>query len=169
MIIYRNDVKAKKAIRYDEDVEINIKDIENHPDIIKVNKVHVNLEAKEVVDLVLIEYKIKADLILRSTRTLKPVPYKINEQVSLTLSFEENDYEDEDIIQVDEDHYDMYPEILSTLITSIPLKIIGKDDPESLKGENREVISEDEYYKKKKEEVDPRFAKLLDFDLEDDE
>ena len=169
MIIYRNDVKAKKAIRYDEDVEINIKDIENHPDIIKVNKVHVNLEAKEVVDLVLIEYKIKADLILRSTRTLKPVPYKINEQVSLTLSFEENDYEDEDIIQVDEDHYDMYPEILSTLITSIPLKIIGKDDPESLKGENWEVISEDEYYKKKKEEVDPRFAKLLDFDLEDDE
>ena len=55
------------------------------------------------------------------------------------------------------------------MITSIPLKIIGKDDPESLKGDNLEVISEDEYYKKKKEEVDPRFAKLLDFDLEDDE
>lgn len=169
MIIYRNDVKAKKAIRYDEDIEINIKDIENHPDIIKVNKVHVSLEAKEVVDLVLVEYKIKADLILRSTRTLKPVPYKINEQVSLTLSFEENDYEDEDIIQVDEDHYDMYPEILSTLITSIPLKIIGKDDPESLKGDNWEVISEDEYYKKIKEEVDPRFAKLLDFELDDED
>lgn len=169
MIIYRNDVKAKKAIRYDEDIEININDIENNPDIIKVNKVHVSLEAKEVVDLVLVEYKIKADLILRSTRTLKPVPYKINEQVSLTLSFEENDYEDEDIIQVDEDHYDMYPEILSTLITSIPLKIIGKDDPESLKGDNWEVISEDEYYKKKKEEVDPRFAKLLDFELDDED
>lgn len=169
MIIYRNDVKAKKAIRYDEDIEINIDDIENNPDIIKVNKVHVSLEAKEVVDLVLVEYKIKADLILRSTRTLKPVPYKINEQVSLTLSFEENDYEDEDIIQVDEDHYDMYPEILSTLITSIPLKIIGKDDPESLKGDNWEVISEDEYYKKKKEEVDPRFAKLLDLELDDED
>lgn len=169
MIIYRNDVKAKKAIRFDQDIEINIKDIESYPDIIKVNKVHVILEAKEVVDLVVVEYKIDADLILRSTRTLKPVPYTIQEEVALTLSFEENDYEDEDIIQVDDDQFDMYPEILSTLITSIPLKIIGKDDPESLKGDNWEVISEDEYYKKKKEEVDPRFAKLLDFDLEDDE
>ena len=168
MIIYRNDVKAKKAIRFDQDIEINIKDIESYPDIIKVNKVHVILEAKEVVDLVVVEYKIDADLILRSTRTLKPVPYTIQEEVALTLSFEENDYEDEDIIKVD-DQFDMYPEILSTLITSIPLKIIGKDDPETLKGDNWEVISEDEYYKKKKEEVDPRFAKLLDFDLEDDE
>lgn len=168
MIIYSNDVKAKKAIRFDQDIEINIKDIESYPDIIKVNKVHVILEAKEVVDLVVVEYKIDADLILRSTRTLKPVPYTIQEEVALTLSFEENDYEDEDIIQVD-DQFDMYPEILSTLITSIPLKIIGKDDPETLKGDNWEVISEDEYYKKKKEEVDPRFAKLLDFDLEDDE
>lgn len=169
MIIYRNDVKAKKAIRFDQDIEINIKDIESYPDIIKVNKVHVILEAKEVVDLVVVEYKIDADLILRSTRTLKPVPYTIQEEVALTLSFEENDYEDEDIIQVDDDQFDMYPEILSTLITSIPLKIIGKDDPETLKGDNWEVISEDEYSKKKKEEVDPRFAKLLDFDLEDDE
>ena len=169
MIIYRNDVKAKKAIRFDQDIEINIKDIESYPDIIKVNKVHVILEAKEVVDLVVVEYKIDADLILRSTRTLKPVPYTIQEEVALTLSFEENDYEDEDIIQVDDDQFDMYPEILSTLITSIPLKIIGKNDPETLKGDNWEVISEDEYYKKKKEEVDPRFAKLLDFDLEDDE
>ena len=169
MIIYRNDVKAKKALRFDQDVEINIKDIESNPDIIEIKNVHVILEAKEVVDLVVVEYKLKANLILRSTRTLKPVPYKINENVTLTLSFEENDYEDEDIIQVEEDHYDMYPEILSTLITSIPLKIIGKDDPESLKGDNWEVISEDEYYKKKNEAVDPRFAKLLDFDFEEDE
>ena len=168
MIIYRNDIKAKKAIRYDEDVIINIEDIASNPDIIEIKKVHVTLEAKEVVDLVVVDYVLKADLILRSTRSLKPVPYKIKEKVSLTLSFEENDYEDEDIIQVD-DQFDMYPEILSTLITSIPLKIIGKDDPETLKGDNWEVISEDEYYKKKKEEVDPRFAKLLDFDLEDDE
>ena len=135
MIIYRNEIKAKKAIRYEEDVTINIKDIENNPDIIKVNKVHVVCEAKEVVD----------------------------------LSFEENDYGDEDIIQIEEDHFDLYPEILSTIITSIPLKIIGKDDPESLQGDHWEVISEDEYYKKKKEAVDPRFAKLLEMDFDDEE
>lgn len=169
MIIYRNDIKAKKAIRYDEDIQINIKDIESNSDIIKVNKVHVVLEAKEVVDLVVVEYTIKADLVLRSTRTLKPVPFKINENVSLTLSFEENDYGDEDIIQVNDDFYDLYDEFLSTIITSIPLKIIGKDDPESLKGDNWEVISEDEYYNRKKETIDPRFEKLLEFDLEDDE
>ena len=62
----------------------------------------------------------------------------------------------------------MYPEILSTLITSIPLKIIGKDEPETIKGDGWEVISEDEYYKKKKETVDPRLEKLLDFDLDEE-
>lgn len=169
MLIFRNDIKAKKALRFDEDIIISIEDIASNPDIIEIKKVHVTLEAKEVVDLVVVEYTLKADLILRSTRTLKPVPYKIKETVALTLSFEENDYDDEDIIQVNDDRYDMYPEFLSTLITSIPLKIIGKDDPESIKGDNWEVISEDEYYKKKKETVDPRFEKLLEFDLEDDE
>ena len=169
MLIFRNDIKAKKALRFDEDININIEDIASNPDIIEIKKVHVTLEAKEVVDLVVVEYTLKANLILRSTRTLRPVPYKIKETVALTLSFEENDYDDEDIIQVNDDRYDMYPEFLSTLITSIPLKIIGKDDPESLKGDNWEVISEDEYYKKKNEAVDPRFAKLLDFDFEEDE
>ena len=169
MIIYRNEIKAKKAIRYEEDITINIEDIENNPDIIKVNKVHVVCEAKEVVDLVIVEYKVKANLVLRSTRTLKPVDYSINEEGTLTLSFEENDYGDEDIIQIEEDHFDLYSEILSTIITSIPLKIIGKDDPESLQGDHWEVISEDEYYKKKKEAVDPRFAKLLEMDFDDEE
>ena len=169
MLIFRNDIKAKKALRFDEDININIEDIASNPDIIEIKKVHVTLEAKEVVDLVVVEYTLKANLILRSTRTLRPVPYKIKETVALTLSFEENDYDDEDIIQVNDDRYDMYPEFLSTLITSIPLKIIGKDDPESIQGDNWEVISEDEYYKKKKETVDPRFEKLLELDLEDDE
>ena len=169
MLIFRNDIKAKKAFRFDEDININIEDIASNPDIIEIKKVHVTLEAKEVVDLVVVEYTLKANLILRSTRTLRPVPYKIKETVALTLSFEENDYDDEDIIQVNDDRYDMYPEFLSTLITSIPLKIIGKDDPESIQGDNWEVISEDEYYKKKKETVDPRFEKLHEFDLEDDE
>ena len=169
MLIFRNDIKAKKALRFDEDININIEDIASNPDIIEIKKVHVTLEAKEVVDLVVVEYTLKANLILRSTRTLRPVPYKIKETVALTLSVEEKDYDDEDIIQVNDDRYDMYPEFLSTLITSIPLKIIGKDDPESIQGDNWEVISEDEYYKKKKETVDPRFEKLLEFDLEDDE
>lgn len=167
MLIYRNEIKTAKAIRFDEDILINIEDIASNPDIIEIKKVHVTLEAKEVVDLVVVEYTLKADLILRSTRTLKPVPYKIKEKVELTLSFEDNDYGDEDIIQVNDDKYDMYPEFLSTLITSIPLKIIGKDDPEIVRGDTWEVISEDEYYKRKKESVDPRFEKLLDLDLDD--
>ena len=169
MIIYRNDIKAKKAIRYDGNIEINIKDIENNPDIIKVDNVRIILEAKEVVDLVVVEYKLIANLILRSTRTLNPVPYKIEEEVTLTLAFEDNDYGDEDIINVDSDQFDLYPEFLSTLITSIPLKIIGSDEPDTVKGDKWEVISEDEYYKKKKEKIDPRFEKLLDFEFDDED
>lgn len=168
MIIYRREIQAKKAIQYNEDIQINIEDIKSNPDIIEVKKLHIDLIAKEVVDLVLVEYRLKGNLILRSSRTLKPVPYKLDEKVTITLCFEENDYQDEDIIQVKEDEYDLYDEILSTLITAIPLKIIGKDDPEYIKGDSWEVISEDEYYKKKNQTVDPRLEKFLDIDLDEE-
>ena len=168
MIIYRREIQAKKAIQYNEDIQINIEDIKSNPDIIEVKKLHIDLIAKEVVDLVLVEYRLKGNLILRSSRTLKPVPYKLDEKVTITLCFEENDYQDEDIIQVKEDEYDLYDEILSTLITAIPLKIIGKDDPEYIKGDSWEVISEDEYYKKKNQTVDTRLEKFLDIDLDEE-
>ena len=168
MIIYRREIQAKKAIQYNEDIQINIEDIKSNPDIIEVKKLHIDLIAKEVVDLVLVEYRLKGNLILRSSRTLNPVPYQIDEKVTLTLCFEENDYGDEDIIQVQDDEYDLYDEILSTLITSIPLKIIGKDEPEYIKGDNWEVISEDEYYKKKNQTVDTRLEKFLDIDLDEE-
>lgn len=169
MIISRREIQSKKIVRFDEDFQVNIKDIESNPDIIEVIDVRVILEAQEVVDLVVVKYRLIANLILRSTRTLKPVDFKIDEEVDLTLCFEENEYDDESIIQVDSDEYDMYDEIMSTLVTSIPMKIIGPDDPETVQGDKWEVISEDEYYSKKKEQVDPRFAKLLDFDFDDEE
>ena len=52
------------------------------------------------------------------------------------------------------------------IISSIPLKIIAKDDKESISGDNWEVITEDEYLQRKKSEDNSPFALLKDLDLE---
>ena len=87
MIISRREIQSKKIVRYDEEFEVNIKDIESNPDIIEIKDVRVVLEAQEVVDLVVVKYRLIAELVLRSTRTLKPVDFKIDEEVDLTLCF----------------------------------------------------------------------------------
>lgn len=170
LVLKKKDIYSLKNFTLNEEVKINEEDIKKCKDIIKVNDVNVEINVNLVSSLVLVNIKLNAHLVLASTRTLKPVDFEINDEDNLTLSFEDTDFnedESEDIIKVNEDHYDLYDDVLSILISAIPLKIIGKDDPEKIEGDHWEVISEDEYNEKKKNDVNPAFAALQDFDIDD--
>lgn len=170
LVLNRYYLESKKIIHFDQDVILKEEDIALERDIISVENVHFKGKAQYVSGLIILNIEVNAKLVLRSTRTLKPVPYEINEKEELTLTYTKDDIlEDSDIILVEGEDFDLYQEILSLIITSIPMKIIAKDDPSYLKGDGWELISEDDYNKKKSENIDPRMEKLLDFDLEDDE
>lgn len=171
MILSKNEILERKELEIVEEPSINKEDIEACKDIISLNDISCKLHAQYISGLVVCRLSVNANLTLKSTRTLKPVEYSVSDENEYTLTFEKLDYdlEDEDIIEVEGNEYDFYQDIVSMVITNIPLKIIGKDDPEHLEGNNWEVISEDEYNKRKTEskDIDPRLAAFADIDIDE--
>ena len=90
---------------------------------------------------------------------------KLKEKENLTYSFTSNkDLEDESIININDNEIDLHDEIVSLVITSIPIKVIGEDDPEFFSKDNWEVISEDQYNNRKK--TSSAFDALKDLDVD---
>lgn len=171
MILEKSEIVERKELEIVEDFNINKEDIEKCSDIISIKEVSSRLHAEYISGLVVCKLGVHAKLVLKSTRTLKPVEYEINDESEMSLTFEKLDYDtnSEDIIKVEGNSYDFYNDIISMIITNIPMKIIGKDDPEHMEGNNWEVISEDEYNRRKKEnkEIDPRLAAFANIDLDE--
>ena len=162
MIIEKSELINYKHIEKSYDFTLDEEDIKNVKDIISFEYAKVKVEADYISELALIKIHVKGKMILRSTRTLKPVDYYFSEREELTYSFyQDEDLNDENIIFVEDDKIDIDEEVISLIITSIPIKIIGKDEPEHFEDDGYEVMSEDEYYQKDKEnKIDPRFASL---------
>ena len=49
----------------------------------------------------------------------------------------------------------------------VPLKVVKEGIKEYPKGDGWEVVKEEDYTKSKKDDIDPRLAKLKEFKLED--
>ena len=162
MIIEKSELINYKHIEKSYDFTLDEEDVKNVKDIISFEYAKVKVEADYISELALIKIHVKGKMILRSTRTLKPVDYYFSEREELTYSFyQDEDLNDENIIFVEDDKIDIDEEVISLIITSIPIKIIGKDEPEHFERDGYEVMSEDEYYQKDKEnKIDPRFASL---------
>ena len=170
MILLKNEIKSKKIVSIDEDFKIKEEDLEVCHDILEVKNIKAELNAQYVSDLVVCKLHVIADLVLKSTRTLKPVDYHIDDSDEITLCFDSIDYDlGEDILEIKDDNYDFYRDIFSLVVTNIPLKIIGKDDPDYQEGDNWEVITEEEYNKRKKENIAPRMAQFANINLDDDD
>ena len=162
MIIEKSELINYKHIEKSYDFTLDEEDVKNVKDIISFEYAKVKVEADYISELALIKIHVKGKMILRSTRTLKPVDYYFSEREELTYSFyQDEDLNDENIIFVEDDKIDIDEEVISLIITSITIKIIGKDEPEHFERDGYEVMSEDEYYQKDKEnKIDPRFASL---------
>ena len=72
------------------------------------------------------------------------------------------------MIRFTDNEFDLRPYIYSLLISSLPIQIIGEDDEEYMSGKNWEVMTEEEYLKRKQNDVSSSpFSSLLDEDFED--
>ena len=167
MKITKNELIEKKEILISSYDEIDNSSLEQIEGFISIDKFLTKVKAKyiEGMDLAIVEIKIEAILNFKSTRTLKPTKLKLNEKEDLTYAFTHNtDLEDDSIIEVSDNEISLHDEIVSLVITSIPIKVIGKDDPESFSSDNWEVISEDQYNNRKKSSS--AFDVLKDLDVE---
>ena len=88
-------------------------------------------------------------------------------QDALTYAFSETpDPDDDTILAVNGDSIDLHDPLVSLVVSSLPIKIVGEDEPENFSGDQWEVISEDEYRKRSRENEESPFRILSDFDPE---
>lgn len=129
-------------------------------DIRSISKVHITGQGQQVGQKVVFDLNIQCVVTLSCAITLDNVKYPINIKTREIFSFDENDYEDEDIIIVKGKTVELAPIIWQNIVLEIPLRVIseGAYDKVDKKGSDWELTEENE----QEEQLDPRFAVLKD-------
>ena len=156
MLIDLVSLKGKSHHEFEEEI------IFKEEDLLKIDllKEVLSCSIKVKVDLVspylIVKIHLDSELILYSSRSLKEVPYSLNEDDELTFLLEKIDVdEDEDVILIEGKELDLYPYIYTLFNGSIPFKVIAPDDKDEIKGDSWELITEDEYYRRKAKTNNP--------------
>ncbi len=157
MIINILDLKNKNSFVMEDKISFKESEIKVLDLIKNINDCYGKAEIKVVYPYIMVKLNLKANLILYSSRTLKEVPYKIDESDDFTFLLEKNDdIEVDDSIEiVTGNQIDLDPYFYLLFASAIPMKVISEDDKDSYQGENWEVISEDEYYSRKSNKESP--------------
>lgn len=184
------------VLRRGEQMKFSVQELKKHFD--SPIEIHETLEMKEallkrynaLIDMsevfvsgllipskkeTLLHLQIKATLTIPSTRSLTPVLFPVNESIEEIYVTKEQLAEStlsKDQVTVVDNVIDLTEAVEDYLILSIPTQVLTEEE---LAGENYpkgdfwEVLSEEEYEKKKLEEqhIDPRLAKLGDLFKED--
>lgn len=134
----------------------------------QVKKIHVTGDLFYDEPYVTGNFMVMADLVLPSSRSLMPVAYQ--EKFSFTENYtqdkpskEELDENPDPIVLVENDQIDLQTAVEDNILLNIPSTILSeKEKNEDLypEGKDWEVISEKDFDKGKKNQINPAFAKL---------
>lgn len=167
MILTRQELTAKGHQKFSEDVIFNPEEYSNNPILISVDRLKAEVESDYVSDLVIVKIRLRGELTLRSTRSLKPVRYPLDVADETVYCFSDPGLEDDNIVLLKEEELNLTPIFYSLMIASLPLKVLAEDEEDHLSGEHWEVITEEEYLRRKSRDgEDSPFAALQDLDLE---
>lgn len=166
MRISKQELLAKGQHLFEENINYDKSLYENNPLIDKIGEINAEISTNLVSDLIIVSIALKGEMVLRSTRSLKPVNHEIDLEDEIVYTYNKDLVDNEQVFLLDDDELDLDKTIYSMIISSIPLKVIANDDKESYSGDNWEVITEDEYNKRKNNEENSPFASLKDLDLD---
>ncbi len=159
-----------KGLSLNETVDMSdIKKID--PQILDVSPISVKGRADISSQRVTFHLHIEGYLVLPCSRTLVDVKLPIDVNSTETFMLKANDYdqyENEEVHQIQGDIIDLKPVITELLLLEIPLQVLSDEAREKEQlpsGNNWEVLTEDQALKlklaeDKEEKVDPRLAKL---------
>lgn len=113
-------------------------------------------------------FKVSADLVIPSSRSLEAVDY--HEEFTFTENYtqekptrEELDENDDPIVLIENDQIDLQKAVEDNILLNIPTTILtDKEKKDHLypEGKDWEVISEHDFDEEKKNQINPAFAKL---------
>ena len=151
MIIDLKSLKNNSSDVYESDITFD-ESLLKSIDLLKEIK---SLSAKCTINAIhpylIVKIALKGELVLYSSRSLKDVPFSIDEEEDFTFLLEDIDEElkDDDLEVLNGNELDLTPYLFMLFDSSIPFKIVLDDEEESLSGDSWELISEDEYNKRK--------------------
>lgn len=151
MIIDLKSLKNNSSDVYESEITFD-ESLLKSIDLLKEIK---SLSAKCTVNAIhpylIVKIALKGELVLYSSRSLKDVPFSIDEEEDFTFLLEDIDEElkDDDLEVLNGNELDLTPYLFMLFDSSIPFKIVLDDEEESLSGDSWELISEDEYNKRK--------------------
>ena len=128
-----------------------------------ISNTHVVVTGNDYDDYLVLNIKIKADVIGVCSYTLEDIPLKVDISTSLSFSFLE---EDEDIIHIDSPIFELDQYILDLIVAEVPLTLVKKGAKLPSSGDGYRVLSEDEYNKEQENKKDSRWSALDDIELD---
>lgn len=163
MKIYLNEI-ANKIQRYEEDILLDTSNISSY-NFVSLDKVNVKVDVCKISDdLINLNLKILTHAKMLTNIHLNKVDYKINinENIIFTL---DKQYEDGDIIYLDENYIDIDQLVYSYVVSELPSSI-KEEKFDTIEKDNYRIISEDQYQKEHQKRKSSPFDKLKDLDLE---
>jgi uncharacterized protein len=153
----------KKDFKIEEDLDFsNEKFDPTH--IRSIKNTHVIVTGVDYDDYLILNIKIKSDVIGVCSYSLEDVDYKVNISTSLTFTYNDDE---EDTIHIDGPIFELDPYILDLIVADVPLTLVKKGAKLPSSGEGYRVLTEDEYNEEQANKTDPRWAALDDIDIDD--
>ncbi|HCY07206.1 MAG: DUF177 domain-containing protein [Erysipelotrichaceae bacterium] len=157
------------TIWFDEFITFNSKEFINARRLNGLEDVHVNGEGFYDANLDMFDVYMQIEGVMITPCAIT------NEDIYIPFEFDSNvlfsfiDNEDVDVYLVENDTVELAPVIFQLINLEVPLKAIKSGNIEYPKGDGWAIISEQDLIESKKNQIDPRLAKLKEFKFSDDD
>lgn len=111
--------------------------------------------------------EITSHVVVPCAITLKPLEIEVITTLSETFVFEPEQSDNEDVYVLEDDFVDLDPYVRLATELAIPLKVVDPELEEYPSGKGWSIMTESQLESSKKEEIDPRLAKLKQFKFDD--
>lgn len=157
-----------KTIKIDEWIAIEENDFLHHTQVKSIPEVHITGTLQfDGSTLVFSNLELDGVMIVLDSISLEDIEVAFDTTSQETYSFERlDDDADEEVIVVKKDIVDIKPEILQAILYEAPMSITRVPRDQYPKGNGWQVISDQD---PKETPIDPRWEKLSEFKLDDED
>ena len=154
------------VISIDERISVEDNDFLRHTQVKSIPEVHITGTLQfDQSSLVFSDLELDGVMIVPDSITLEDLEVIFDTTSQVTYSFDPVTQDDDEIIVVKKDTIDLNPEILQAVIYEAPMHITRLPRDQYPKGDGWQVLSDQD---PKEEKIDPRWAKLNEFKMDDD-
>lgn len=159
-------LKNSLHVNFDENVEIDSSEFEDNPLINDVQDVHVYGSGflDDENDCFYCKIYVEGVMLVPDSITGEEIEYPFSTESNEVYSFEEK--EDEDVRIVSDELIDLMDAVVDDILLEVPLEVSDVQEGEYPEGDGWKVYSEAEYQESRKDQLDPRLAKLKQFKSE---